>query len=562
MTVKPTRSRPVRSRGTAADYRSRLVDRDMEPTELNEKVAEMRSRNFSGGFVNTMISGGLATPGYIFSTKASYDEFTKTFNNQEAEPYIQKSAAKMNGMFEYLLTEVLKIELNLATKLANEYGFKGDPKVEVLKFFNAIMSGSTEQLNAMTPEAKDELRMMSDITAETLMAVNLGEYLDAEVEIKLANGSDVSPLEKQKIINMRNRVEKNLGNNGLENVKKALSLMQSNPFVTDSELYKRALEAGTLIKNTSVQNGLTDTVLFGKGIIQEARVMYMLLSAFNGINSQTTGQVNKVTASALGNQAAAVSDNSQIANSFYGLLQKNIKTSSGLKATTDVVINIDNVPPINVDVKTSALNRYIKSSIKFDLLGKDGLMSQASTADQSVMKGALMSVLSDINVKSGGTSGWTGSNKALRVIMPLVLQSSKFVASYLPNLNTKSDAPEDVELVKNFQSLIALNNKVHWYSDLVRSFTSNITDFSSGGFYRNAITLSGLEDIKGISGSNSDYMYRMKRNIIKQKKYVGKSYQERYSGMMQEQNLTGLFSKYWSAAQSFSVDVSAKFTIK
>lgn len=532
------------------NFKESLLARSIDPIRSEKITANIHDRRIPDSLMNTIINSSGTVPAYIFSTDASYVSF-KEYADAKAASYVSGMNTKIKDVYNQVpeikdrITAIENLEKNLAKKLCDAYGFEitGDPRTTFKQKFMEFMNGTTVEDNA-------EIKALIDTNAETIALEMVRDKFEEEITNKVYE----SPKRlKTQSTNIINRDKQASGDRDL-----ARKLIERSDIANASLLYQRVQQASKLAQK---YNKTMDFISKGKGIVQELRTAE-LMRYFLRQENNVKKQVQQVLVNPLGNKANEEKIAGEVGTSLMSAIQKGIDTRGGSDkiSTTDlsfdVITNTNEILKLNVDVKSSVTKKYVKHSFKFS---SEELRSSVLPG-RSMFNLGMLAIINNTNVEKT-VSRYKGLDQASRPLVSAALTNFKFLDSFIPKIEevTKPD----------FQNLIMLDDKLFWYSELIKSIPENVVQTVSNkkqgksSFYDFTMMLDDYQPLQSLISSQSQHLLSAKRRVIRQKAIRENklNYAERYPYLMKDKKVLGLLKQYQNAANSLSFNIAFKFDI-
>jgi hypothetical protein len=532
--------------------RKNFVERNLKggisPYRVEEMASNIFDRTIPDSVHQQIINTPLSTPAYVFSTDTSYTSF-KGFADSKAAGAVEKVSSTVEKIYAGVpeisgrIKQIEAKEKEIALKLCQAFGFEigGDPRSNFKREFEKFMNG---QHDDRTTQA------LIDINAETIsynmvsgvFYKQIGDYKDS----------------KKNKTQSRNIIKRNFIEDAKEEQKRrdlATKAIMTSDISNGSVLYQRVQNAKELAETSS--NAMA-FISIGKGYVQEIRIGE-LMRRFLSQEPDIEKQVGKIIVNPVGNAESKKEMEEKVTKSLMGKIQKGIDTSgeSGKLSTTDIVVSVPSAGEIlnlNIDVKTSDTEKYVKHSFKFTVpeLEKSWPLMQ-----KDIFNLGIMAIINNANVTKR-VSKYSGLDQATRPLVGSVLTNEKFISSFIPD-------PKTVES-KDFQNIIVLNDRLFWYSELVHAIPKNVLDTATGkgkkSFYDFTMMLEDYQPLLSLASTQSSKLLQLKRKVLKRKLAKSKkTYEERQPILMADPDIQNLFTQYRQAANSLSFNVALKFDI-
>lgn len=512
------------------------------------RVKRVEPRKISNSVFDTMANNFTNKAAYVFSTESSYFAF-KDYADTVAENYVTSSMSldlKVAYNSDIELIERQKVinleEKIIATKLCDILGFtgSGDPRSIFKTEFKKYINNEEGKLDKKTQD-------LIATDAQNIAYEQVGYLAAAEV----ASNPNIIPRKKTQFDNMQ-KFYKDAGSE--EAIRSARKQIEKSKIGNGFILYDNVKNAENLLKGSQ---GIMEYVSKGKGVIQEIRIGEILGRFINNNLPEIDGKIQKVRVDPLGNSNSPQATMARAKASAMSRLQTGSRTSGavGKTSTTDLLITIpgpDNEKvKLNIDVKSSITNRYIKHSFKFNM---DDL-SKVSVPNKHIFNLAILAIIMNANI-SGKINQFSSLDKAARPLMASILGHPTFINSFLP--------PKKEIIAEDFQHIIVLNNDLFWYSELIGSIGDNASKFDKNPFYTYAIKLANYQNLGSVVQKQRATLYNTKLNTLHRlvDDYRKTPYEDRFTILMSDPNVTQILDLYRQAALSLSFNVSLKFSIK
>lgn len=529
------------------NYVERMIKRGVQNSRAEAMASSIYDRSVPTSVHEDIIKTPLTTPAYVFSTDASYTSFKDFADVKAAEAMTSVKTSienfySKNPDIEKRIKQIENKEKDLAFKLCEVYGFPitGDPRSVFKREFQEFMKGTNTNIDP-------DIQALIEVNSETIAFDMVRDAFLEQIQTEQYTGS------KKNTTQATNIIQRNAQASG--NRDAARRLIENSDIGNASTLYQRAQQAHELSKKYNNAMGFIST---GKGVIQEIRVaelMRYFLTQKDGIY----GQVNNIIVNPIGNKDAENQIADKVATSLMGAIQKGISTSGGSDKLTTTDIGVD-VPTekdllsLKIDVKTSNTNKYVKHSFKFTV---PELAASWPLFKTDLFNLGIMAIVNNANVIKR-TSKYTGLDKAVRPLIGAVLANQRFMDSYIPTLATIED--------KDFQNIIVLNDKLFWYSELVRSIPENVLNTATGkgknSFYDFTMMLDDYQPLTSVVSTQSHKLLQLKRKVLRRKMVKSKdSYEGRQPFLLADKDIQKILQQYRNAANSLSFNVALKFDI-
>ena len=527
----------------------------------NKMVKEKFTARLDEETFNKMTSNRLSNPAYVFSNQSNAQEFYnkaykkgKKTNHSLLESGIKKYDTKIDAIvkpYENKMAERLCYMLSIPTN--------GDARLAFKQwYYNILKNGN------ITNDLIQSAIQAVEVTSEELMVAALGSYYTGP-----DNSSDES-VSKYNAQQNRMRKNSNTAVKNLEFLKKRLSADEL-PFLHQVVLEpQKFLEGVTLSDPASV-------VSIQKGYLHELTVgaIFSALFEANAINKEVNskfpvkieGTLNRTDIqNAL---KASVTDGIVNFASFTGLVADTTggRGSDGV-ITTDISMDL---PPVgiykdkaifNIDVKSTVGNKYLtnKTSIV-------PILPPAIKINLPEVNAAIMTILN--------TGALTNKNMATKYFLESPAFFSLIIAVAESDYFLQNILDLDAIQSGTFQHMIVVEDKVYWYSELLKGYIRNYVYNEKGGFLSHkSVSLINTESLQESSAKNSREINSIKLALLKRLDRQLKrkhTYAEGYNFLMQNktakvknhsQSLDSMLNDYHNRLQSVSLrfDLSIKIT--
>lgn len=484
-------------------------------------------------------------PSYVFSSIASLTSF-KSLADKISESAISNiKNSKLLDDMKHVLDEIQNIESKKALEFCKSYGKEANlsnARDLVLKIFQDGMN--------LVPSNMDTEAIILHIVKE---------------ELNNIDRSTLAKTDQSFLKNLESR-QKNIGNK-TEAIEEILQTLQDTDLVksmrdgVETELAPIYFAYKNL-KNTIGNENIVQLLKTGKGTLQEL-IDYTYLSKIfanssikldlvGSINAKDTERIINSIASARKGSSAAGITKQGIETDLFAYYDVDKKLGISIKSTVDVkdgkylYRTSDNDYVYNI--------KDIANSLKDD--------SKYKEIYKAVQYG-LVVLMSSFNMESSINPTYYARDKVLKPLAFSIINSEHFILNFFRK-QQKDDNLKTIDILKDpdFHFILIINNKVFWYSDILKTTIEEVSNYNSD-IYNKLLTLENFDSMS-LMASKANSLYDRKRQLLRRKEIKKeKSYEKRLEYILKDSELLGMLKEYNEAAKSLSIRIStSNFRVK
>ena len=507
-----------------------------------DKTERVYSRNFSSSTAERM---ALSTPSYVMSTRGSFDHYKKFAINEAKSAVAElKDSAAMERLKQHLYI-LNAAEIEKAEKIVKEIGADqtGDAaKKYVLNIFQSGMN--------LAPQ---------EISVESILYSVFQDAFDNidTSSMAKANSSFVRNVKRRQKDIQKHQQTIELLLNELEQFD-FTSLMTSSAKEKFAPIYTAYKKIRTLVDPT---DSLVDLLITGKGTLQDMIDFIYISKQIVGLN--TDAKLDLVGAVAV----------DKIKENLTGTLLSQARQKSNAAGITSKGVESDLI----VTFGATKIGLSIKSTVDS---GKDGNRLKYNTSKnmnfqqnlgEMVTKSntirtegiyrsirfGLVTLMSSFNLGNENVSYFI-NDQVLRPLAFATIRDDSFLAEYfLKNVfDSDSNSFKDLRNDPEFHHLLIINNKVFWFSDILKTTIEDLSNYDAE-IYKRILSAENINEIGSRLGMLSNKLYYRKLTVLKQKAIKNeKDYGVRLEYLLKDPKILDMLKQYNSAINSLSIRVS------